>query len=676
MPSAYGLDVYLTHHVTPYAEHQVLPDPAATISPHDLPAHRAIVRRRLSGQHNEVARVRLRAGPDFKMHAATALHVCVVFGKMKLMTIWDEVLVGDEIEQVRDQGFALLGRGRLPEVMDRREVYEAWCTDGEPEMGVLTVTVVRGRSSGKGFSKKWTVDREEGKLVTEGRKAWLKDADFKRLWGVSGGAMEFWIQIRGWDFDLARLSRSAPETVDEYVTRLNREGYLGPPPMPLASDKDTGPPKKECPQKVVTPLQSCLTTAPVRGDKSQASATPEHRLDPVGAWIALTNLGRQPSAPAAEGINTAGHPESAGTSPNTDCSLTGYNSKLVSKGSYLNSSAIGDADAAAFHRETAIIRPVGSEAMKRTGAGTPTAEILKQHSCLGGFQSPTRATLAQFAKPADQGSPPNIAYYYTKERGVFKSESSPESFSDGDDSNIDERGLEADTSEGSEAETRPQNDDSPSTAAPTVKTAEPILCDPDTGNDPGNDTMGRVVERETDLETSGSVIPGIRRGAVAAKQVDTPLVQCRPSGLQASVFVDLTQPTAKEVLAELRKAATDSAERANTLQRQHNVVEVMDPRTTVPTQLPSTTVQPPISTTTCERSEAEPTRVTRTVTSPSPLSNASALGKRKASVIEEDAEDEEELRDQLKEIELQERKIEVGRRLRDLKRKKRVVGEV
>lgn len=147
-------------------------------------------------------------------------------------------------------------------------------------------------------------------------------------------------------------------------------------------------------------------------------------------------------------------------------------------------------------------------------------------------------------------------------------------------------------------------------------------------------------------------------------------------GLAASDFVDLAQPTAKEVLTELRKEAADSAERAIIPQKQPYWTKVKNHSTTDLTRAPEGTIQPLSFATSCDHIKAEPASVTHPIGELLPMLDVDALGKRKASVMDEGSEDEEDLRDQIVEIELEKKMIGVRRKLRELRRKKRVVGEM
>ncbi|KAK0912275.1 hypothetical protein LTR57_014956 [Friedmanniomyces endolithicus] len=154
--------------------------------------------------------------------------------------------------------------------------------------------------------------------------------------------------------------------------------------------------------------------------------------------------------------------------------------------------------------------------------------------------------------------------------------------------------------------------------------------------------------------------------------VDTPPVKSELSRAAAS---GLTAPTGLDSLIKLRKEAADPSAKANTLQHQQPSTRATEASATVPTQPPKAPAHIPIVESTQHRTQIEPASVVTHGSGDGPVLGASALGKRKASGIDEDREHEAELRYQLMEIDLEKKRIGVIRKLRELEWKKRVGGE-
>ncbi|TKA68433.1 hypothetical protein B0A55_08996 [Friedmanniomyces simplex] len=150
------------------------------------------------------------------------------------------------------------------------------------------------------------------------------------------------------------------------------------------------------------------------------------------------------------------------------------------------------------------------------------------------------------------------------------------------------------------------------------------------------------------------------------------------SGRLAAVMNQLARNTdSMGMTIEQRKAAAPTKP-ADTLQIQLGVPVPTHPSTATQVQSPKPAMKKDsITAPTCDQYQANVTGVTARAAADSIHSpDASAAKKRKAAAVTGDVEDEEELRDQLVEIELKERRIEVRRKLRELGRKRRGVGGV
>ncbi|KAK1817338.1 hypothetical protein LTR12_008205 [Friedmanniomyces endolithicus] len=177
------------------------------------------------------------------------------------------------------------------------------------------------------------------------------------------------------------------------------------------------------------------------------------------------------------------------------------------------------------------------------------------------------------------------------------------------------------------------------------------------------DAAARAIEKLKRLSFQDIAQPSARMiSAPCAEPVLCTLpLRSQSSGAATDEFVDIAPPTAKEVLTELRKEAVDLAGRARNPQNQPHLTKIVDHSTTASTQVHDGTTLRSSVATKSGNIKAEPESMMYTA-------DTSVLGKRKVSAIEEA---EEELRDQLAEIELREKKIAVRRKLRELGQQKR-----
>ncbi|KAK0253529.1 hypothetical protein LTS09_011388 [Friedmanniomyces endolithicus] len=553
MPSAHGLDVYLTHCSTPYAERHITPETAAFRNPFCIPAQRVIVRRRLPTHRFEIAHLTLHAGFSFAMSQANALHIRVMVGSKDGVAIWDQVLIGGEIEKIRVKGYLLWGPTVLPTVVEKpasgQQLGDRESAIPELVSHILNVAVMRGRASGKGFRKLWMVEREKFEKVSKERSVWLRDTEFQRSPGCNGRALKFKFQVVGQDSDSGQPARRTLGVADEEKAN---PAVSSSDPAPRSASSDVETRVEECdserkPSQVAeTPPLSSPTTAPVLSGSFQAPATPVHDLKWLIELFLPTYREKLPSTADAKDSKTLEHPKIANKV--TGRSLTGHDSNPDRKGSNQSSTAAGNADVAVDGLSTAGTTPASQVPAKLTDAAGRAIEKLKRLS----FQDIAQSSARMISAPS----------------------------------------------------------------------AEPVLC----------------------------TLP----------------LRSESSGPAASDFVDLTPPTAKEVLTELRKEAADLAERAIIPQSQPHLTKIFYHSTTASTQVHDGTTLRSSVATKSGNIKAEPESMMYTA-------DTSVLGKRKVSAIEEA---EEELRDQLAEIELREKKIAVRRKLRELGQQKREWDEM
>ncbi|KAK1059325.1 hypothetical protein LTR74_012723 [Friedmanniomyces endolithicus] len=565
MPSAHGLDVYLTHCSTPYAERHITPETAAFRNPFCIPAQRVIVRRRLPAYRAEIAHLTLHAGFNFAMGQANALHIGVMVGSKEGVTIWDEVLIGAEIKKIRAKGFLLWGPTMLPKAVegpdDSRGLKDSGSARSGDILGNLNVAIMRGRASGKGFRKLWRVDRDKFKEVSKERRLWLRDTEFQRLQGAGGWALRFKFQVLGQESHSGPPARPTLGLAEEQKAN---PAVLSPDPAPrsastgVESHVEERDGERKPSQAARTPLLSSPTTAPVLSGNFQAPGTPVQDLKPIIDRVVSTDREKLPSTWDAKESNSSDSTKVADTTQDPGRRLTSHDSQPDSNGSNQGFIAIGNVDVTVDGFMTAAIKPTSRVPAKLTDAAARAIEKLKRLS----FQNIAQTSAIMISAPS----------------------------------------------------------------------AEPVL----------------------------RTLP----------------VQRQISGPAASDFVDLAQPTAKEVLTELRKEAVDLAGRARIPQNQPHLTKIVDHSTSDPTRAPEGTTQPLSFATSCDHIKAEPASVTHPIGELFPMLDVGALGKRKASVMDEGSEDEEELRDQIVEIELEKKMIGVRRKLRELGRKKRLVGEV
>ncbi|TKA45117.1 hypothetical protein B0A54_04213 [Friedmanniomyces endolithicus] len=255
------------------------------------------------------------------------------------VAIWDQVLIGGEIEKIRVKGYLLWGPTVLPTVVEKpasgQQLGDRESAIPELVSHILNVAVMRGRASGKGFRKLWMVEREKFEKVSKERSVWLRDTEFQRSPGCNGRALKFKFQVVG--------------------------------------------------------------QAPVLSGSFQAPATPVHDLKWLIELFLPTYREKLPSTADAKDSKTLEHPKIANKV--TGRSLTGHDSNPDRKGSNQSSTAAGNADVAVDGLSTAGTTPASQVPAKLTDAAGRAIEKLKRLSFQDIAQSSARMISAPSAEP-------------------------------------------------------------------------------------------------------------------------------------------------------------------------------------------------------------------------------------------------------------------------------------
>ncbi|KAK0310282.1 hypothetical protein LTR82_014809 [Friedmanniomyces endolithicus] len=402
MPSAHGLKLYLTDGSKLYPEHRLPPDPATLRARFDHPAQCAIIRRRGPARTDEVAIIKLRAGADFHMYSANALHIHATLTTKKSTFTKDMVFGRSRINKLRKRGLMLWNLVKAPEVVEGStsewKLRDCWPESKEDEVGFLSVAVIRGRTSSVAFQKIWEADREKDDEVAEKREEWLENADFQKLRGENGGWMVFRLQLREEDFELGQSSEPAVKTA-EHQKASPVASSSDPAPKTASSSVDArvqaSGGEKEQPQQEGLPPGFLPNIAPVLNDKSQASVAPVQKISPIIDKAVLTDCERQPAMMGGTGTNTSPHPSSASTSANVGTGLTKHGMKSASLGPNPNPILIGHEGSTVLSQESAASAQTEQETTKHSGASALTEDKPKDHMCPKLLQLPAGPTSAQ-----------------------------------------------------------------------------------------------------------------------------------------------------------------------------------------------------------------------------------------------------------------------------------------
>ncbi|KAK0255788.1 hypothetical protein LTS09_009088 [Friedmanniomyces endolithicus] len=406
MPSAHGLKLYLTDGSKRYPEHRLPPDPGSLRARFDHPAQCAIIRRRGPARSDDAASIILRGEADFHMYSANALHIHATLTTKKRTFTKDIVVGRNRARKLLKRGLMLWDLVKAPEVVEGStsawKLSDCWPESKEDEAGLLSVAVMRGRSSSVVVRKVWEADREKDDEVAEKREEWLGDADFQKLRGVNGGWMVFHFQLREEDFDLGQSSGPAGKTAERQKA------------SPLACNSDQAPKTASTsvdtrvrasggamgqPQQAGLPPESLSTIAPVLSDKGQASVAPVQMISPFIDNAVLTDCERQPSIMGGAETNTSPHPTSASTSANVG-TLTKHGTKPASLGPNLNPIWIGHEKSTVSSQKSVASAQNEQETTKRLGASVLADDKPKDHICPNLLPLPMGPPSAQSTKAA------------------------------------------------------------------------------------------------------------------------------------------------------------------------------------------------------------------------------------------------------------------------------------
>ncbi|KAK5676800.1 hypothetical protein LTS10_010564 [Elasticomyces elasticus] len=199
MPDSNGIHIRLTTNGRSYDEHPLPTQP--TRHPDESPTTRIIIQRRLPADRKESIRIGLYL-EDYKMYSATALHIRVAVARRNDILIYDQVLLKADIKAASEYGepFYLKNRVTMPDVEAARHVgwKDPWTRGWEGRVGFMVVLVERGRAVEKCAGVKRTKGGFEAIRWGDGSKDVGIGGEWRKLkGGPNVEATVFGVQVRG-----------------------------------------------------------------------------------------------------------------------------------------------------------------------------------------------------------------------------------------------------------------------------------------------------------------------------------------------------------------------------------------------------------------------------------------------------------------------------------------------